>query len=161
MTFRAALLLLVGPAAKFNVDRMAWRTQIPRAMVAACARRLFDNGQLCRRTDPLGRIEWAAPGSWRKSYEFNSEALPSLSVSYSCQTERTAPAEPEPIVEPSEAETPAEEAAQSASPKDTLRKARRRKPVVAVGGSAGVGESQWLGAAAPSQELFPGAAWLG
>src|SRR5688500_9714399 len=44
VTFRAAVLLLVGPAVGFNIDRLTVRTQAPRALVAACTRRLFDNG---------------------------------------------------------------------------------------------------------------------
>jgi hypothetical protein len=116
-TFRAAMLLLVGPATNFNVDRLAARTQCPRPMVAASARRLFDNGvwepdgpvyawvspddnrfwwdvavaegQLCRRTDALGQITWAAPGKWRKAYDFVQKEKDStqLAVAYVSQPE--------------------------------------------------------------------------
>lgn len=118
LSFRAAVLLLVGPALKFNVDRMAGRTNCPRAIAAACARRLFDNGvwqadgsvytwkrpddehfwndvavaegKLCRRTDRYGCIEWAPPGAWRKAYDFGA-ADPALTVSYLADGETVRP----------------------------------------------------------------------
>jgi hypothetical protein len=43
-TYRAAVLLLLGPQLRFNIDRLTARTRYPRAQVAACARRLFDHG---------------------------------------------------------------------------------------------------------------------
>lgn len=109
-TLRAATLLLAGPSLGFNIDRMTGRSGAPRAFVAACTRRLFDNGvwehggavytwstpdddafwrdaavaegQLCRRRDGLGRIEWAEPGAWKKHYDFSAEAVESLAIRY-------------------------------------------------------------------------------
>ncbi|MGH7467501.1 MAG: hypothetical protein ACRENP_05890 [Longimicrobiales bacterium] len=184
LTFRAALLLMVGPAASFNVDRMAGRSQIPRSVVAACARRLFDNGvwkpdgplyawrspdddqfwfdvsvaegQLCRRTDPLGRIEWAAPGSWRKPYEFDAEDPSTLSVSY--RGERESTATPEAKREAREAEV--DEIEVPAQPQaETVRRVRPRRAPVPLGGSP-PSPPHWLGVA-PREELFPGTPWLG
>jgi len=110
LRFRSAVLLLAGPGLRFNIDRMAGRTQTPRAVVAACTRRLFDNGvwhpdgalyswvspddpqfwndvgvaegRLCRRLDTLGRIEWAPAGVWRKAYAFVAERSSTLSIEY-------------------------------------------------------------------------------
>ena len=42
--FRAALVLLAGPEHRFNIDRIAVRCALPRPWVAACVRRLIDNG---------------------------------------------------------------------------------------------------------------------
>ncbi|HEX8694358.1 MAG TPA: hypothetical protein VF746_18195 [Longimicrobium sp.] len=96
--FRAALVLLAAPAARFNIDRLARRTGAPRHWVAACARRLYDNGvwsargaaypwsgpedfrfwndvevaegKLLRRVDDRGRPQWAPAGAWSKEYDF-------------------------------------------------------------------------------------------
>lgn len=98
LTFRAAVLLLLGPQLRFNIDRLSSRTRYPRGQVAACTRRLFDHGvwrpegpdyhwsspadprfwsdvavaegQLCRRIDRMGQVEWAEPGTWTKAYDF-------------------------------------------------------------------------------------------
>ena len=123
LSFRAAVLLLAGPALNFNVDRLAGRTQCARPVVAACARRLFDNGvwradgpvyswrspddeafwndvavaegKLCRRTDRFGCIEWAAAGAWRKAYDFVASES-SLTVSYFAEGERPRPVKSQP-----------------------------------------------------------------
>lgn len=126
VAFRAAVLLLAGPSVNFNVDRLARRTQFPRPTVAACARRLFDNGawqpdgpvyawrspddeafwndvavaegKLCRRTDHFGRIEWAVPGAWRKAYDFVATESSTLTVSYFAAGEPTRPLKAQPAV---------------------------------------------------------------
>ena len=118
-TLGAATLLLVGPGLNFNIDRMAGRTGAPRPFVAACTRRLFDNGvwepgsavytwsspdddafwrdaavaegQLCRRRDSLGQIEWAEPGEWKKHYDFDTKGADSIAVRYVCNTDHPAP----------------------------------------------------------------------
>ncbi|MFL5537968.1 MAG: hypothetical protein ACJ8J0_03205 [Longimicrobiaceae bacterium] len=94
---RAAELLLAAPAAGFNIDLLTRRTGFSGPFVAACARRLYDNGvwrdgrahyaaegpedarfwddaavalgTLCRRSGPAGH-EWAAPGTWSKPYDY-------------------------------------------------------------------------------------------
>jgi hypothetical protein len=107
---RAAVLLLTAPSARFNIDLMERRTGYPRNFVAACARRLYDNGvwkdgraeyaagepedprfwsdaavalgELCRRDGACGP-EWAAPGEWNKPYEYVSAAPGAgLAISY-------------------------------------------------------------------------------
>jgi hypothetical protein len=98
-TFHAALVLLAGPGAQFNVHRIARQTGCPGGRAAACARRLFDNGvwgggraeyawsspadprfwddvgvaegRLCRRGSGA-RTEWAPAGAWRKAYDYVS-----------------------------------------------------------------------------------------
>lgn len=95
--FRAAVVLLAGPRHGFNIDRMARRYDLPRPWVAACVRRLVDNGvwaggtaacawrdaddprfwndaavaegRLQRRAVDQG-VEWAPPGRWEKAYDF-------------------------------------------------------------------------------------------
>lgn len=109
LTCRAAVVLLLGPQLRFNIDRMTARTRYPRAQVAACARRLFDHGvwrpegpdyrwssvadaefwldvavaegQRIRRVGELGDVEWAEPGSWTKAYDFVTRDT-SLTVAY-------------------------------------------------------------------------------
>ena len=190
LSFRAALLLLTGPTVSFNIDRLACRTQIPRSVVAACTRRLFDNGvwqhdgpayawrsaddaqfwsdvgvaegQLCRRTDPLGRIEWANAGAWRKAYEFSvTETEPTpFSIAYSTEPERPAAA-------PAAGADTAGEPAVSLPVAETRlvrnRARPRRKPEVAIvaGVAADTARATWLGAPETGKgDLFPGANWL-
>ena len=116
MTFRAAVMLMMGPALNFNVDRLAARTGVPRAQAAVFTRRWFDNGvwqaagpiypwcspnepefwndvavgegKLCRRGDRIDTIEWASPGVWRKSYDFVSKGTSALSVAYVDESEQ-------------------------------------------------------------------------
>lgn len=95
--FRAAVVLLAGPRHGFNIDRIARRYGLARPWVAACVRRLVDNGVWAGGTaacpwhhadDPRfwndaavaeGRmlrrsvgecVEWAPPGRWEKAYDF-------------------------------------------------------------------------------------------
>ena len=128
-TFRAAVMLMMGPALNFNVDRLAARTGVPRAQAAVFTRRWFDNGvwqhegpvypwcspnepefwndvavgegKACRRGDKIDNIEWASPGVWRKSYDFVSKLENALSVAYADDS-----AEPS-VTLPSELETEA------------------------------------------------------
>jgi hypothetical protein len=167
VTFRAAVLLLTGPGVAFNVDRMAWRTQIPRAIVSACTRRLFDNGvwhpdgpvyvwhspddvqfwndvsvaegKLCRRVDRLGRIEWANPGAWQKPYDFGEAGSEALSVDYQCQHEPVVP--------------------KGLPNADLRRPSREVNPEPELAGVTSETPATWLGEAQPT-ELFPGASWL-
>jgi hypothetical protein len=178
VTFRSAVLLLTGPGVAFNVDRMACRTQIPRAIVSACTRRLFDNGvwhpdgpvyawhspdddqfwndvsvaegKLCRRTDRLGRIEWASPGAWQKRYDFGSTESESLCVNYHSQVEQKGPAAAEIPVQ--------EEVASEAEVRIRRPKAAVRPEPMMVSVVPDT-PSTWLGETQPA-ELFPGTSWL-
>ena len=107
---RAAELLLAAPASRFNIDLLTRRTGFPRQFVAACARRLYDNGvwrdgrahyaadgpedarfwndaavalgTLCRRSGPGGH-EWAPPGTWSKPYDYVGAPCPEgLAIAY-------------------------------------------------------------------------------
>lgn len=186
-SFRAALLLLVGPGFGFNVDRMAGRTACPRLFVAVCTRRLFDNGvwehsgaayawtspdderfwndvdvatgKLCRRRSPAGRIEWAAPGEWKKKYDYTGDSDAALAVTYICDhefapTENTLPA----------IERPAP---------DRSKPARARVKVTRAAGQIGLRPQLAAAEPAPSEthfvtnhplesgvQLFPHAQWL-
>lgn len=108
--FRAAVLMLCAPAARFNIDRLTRESGFARPFVAACARRLYDNGVwrdgaavyaapspgapafwndaavavggLCRRIGEAGP-EWAPPGTWSKPYEYVGAARgPGLAIAY-------------------------------------------------------------------------------
>ncbi|MGH7461364.1 MAG: hypothetical protein ACREMA_10090, partial [Longimicrobiales bacterium] len=179
--FRAALLLLIGPGVGFNIDRIACRAQMPRSVVAACTRRLFDNGvwhpdgpvytwqapddrlfwsdvgvaegRLCRRTDRLGRIEWADAGEWHKAYDFGGPKVPSLSVDYLSQTDADRGSGGEPHAE---IEVDLED---SARPVLTWVVGEPIERELAPLKTNPVESNTWLGTAA-RQELFPGAAWL-
>jgi hypothetical protein len=102
-TYRAAVLLLAGLEYGQNLDLLARRTSFTRAFVAKAARRLIDNGvwqggrtvvewdlgeqassafwndvgvaegKLCRRMNEDGTIEWAPPGFWNKSYQYDDD----------------------------------------------------------------------------------------
>jgi hypothetical protein len=126
MTFRAAIMLMVGPALNFNVDRLSARTGVPRAQAAVFTRRWFDNGvwqpegpvypwcspnepefwndvavgegKLCRRGGRIDTIEWANPGVWRKSYDFVSKLDHVLSVAYVDETAQNSITLPTPLV---------------------------------------------------------------
>jgi len=99
-TFGAALVLMAGTACGQNVDLIARKTGLDRALVARCARRLIDNGiweagrtlaewtpedpasgsfwndvavaegKMCRRTRADGSLEWAPAGFWNKGFHF-------------------------------------------------------------------------------------------
>jgi hypothetical protein len=189
LTFRAALLLLTGPAVAFNIDRLACRTQVPRSVVAACARRLFDNGvwhpdgpvytwhaadepkfwndvavaegQLCRRLDRLGRIEWASAGAWRKAYDFGEQDKPSIHVEYFAYMDGERPAV-EATKSPANGGTVSgstpEASTTEASPAAEEARSRPWQRIPALAGSPEAVPA-WLGAAA-SGDLFPGTAWL-
>lgn len=103
-TFRAALMLVAGLDVGPNPERISRRTGVPRPFASKCARRLIDNGvwsngqtmgdwvaspeavdafardvavaegRLLRRTDPAGRLEWAPPGRWTKSFDGTASA---------------------------------------------------------------------------------------
>ena len=119
-SFRAALVLLAAPDAGFNIDRVARRTGVPRHWVAACARRLRDNGvwgpdgarvawsgpedfrfwndvgvaegRLLRRRDAHGKTEWAPAGAWAKAYDYvGPQADPGGPVLYLVDDEPTPP----------------------------------------------------------------------
>jgi hypothetical protein len=99
-TFGAALVLMAGTAYGQNVDLVARKMGLDRALVARCARRLIDNGvweagrtlaewapedpasgsfwndvavaegKMCRRSRPDGSLEWAPAGFWNKGFHF-------------------------------------------------------------------------------------------
>ena len=178
-TFRAALVLLAGPEAGFNIDRIARRTGAPRHLVAACARRLYDNGvwsadgaacpwsgpedfrfwndvavaegRMLRRMDDAGRAEWAPAGAWSKAYDFvGPQGDPGGAVVY------LAPGD-------------APNAPPAAEPRP---RALRDAAPLAAAPPAPAPRVAWLGAApeaapalalggAAAPELFPGTAWLG
>lgn len=98
--YRAAMVLLVGLATSFNIDRIVARTKYSREFVARCVRRLIDNsirvdgesvvtwspenladddfwmdvevalGRCHRKIGADGRPEWAPIGSWVKRFDF-------------------------------------------------------------------------------------------
>ncbi len=183
LEFRAALLLLTGPAFSFNIDRLACRTQIPRNVVAACTRRLFDNGvwqpdgpvyawrapddpqfwndvgvaegRLCRRADRLGRIEWARAGAWRKAYEIGTADDESLTVAYSSHSmKETDEAGAAPSAIPL---SEAKEVRLPMRPRpERARRAQFIAPLVAVPVVAARGAP----VGQTKKDLFPGADWL-
>ncbi|MGH7461690.1 MAG: hypothetical protein ACREMA_11790, partial [Longimicrobiales bacterium] len=172
--------LLTGPMFAFNIDRLAVRTQIPRNIVAACARRLFDNGvwqpdgpiytwrapddaqfwndvgvaegKLCRRVDRLGRIEWASAGAWRKAYEAADEKGESLTILYSTHA----------VAEPEESSpSPAAERAGLDDVRLPLRPRVERGPKSASRAVRVVSDTGAVTSGAPwRSDLFPGANWL-
>jgi hypothetical protein len=178
-TFRAAVLLFVGPMVGFNIDRLTGRTQTPRALVAAFTRRLFDNGvwkpdgpvytwttaddeafwndvavaegRLCRRTDGLGRIEWASAGSWRKAYEFVAANDQTLTVAYTAENDVKAGAKVAPAI-------PVEESAEEVRLRAREREAVKEAVAVPALAALGSDTTVWLGATPVG--LFPHAQWL-
>jgi hypothetical protein len=184
LTFRAAVLLLTGPAAAFNIDRLACRTQMPRSVVAACARRLFDNGvwhpdgpvyawqapddpkfwsdvavaegQLCRRLDRLGRIEWASAGAWRKAYDFGTRNQVSLSVEYSSFVDSdTLSGLPDHARLPSAGKN-GEDAAPGTPANEKVDRSGTRMPARTATPETG---APWIESES-SEPLFPGTVWL-
>jgi hypothetical protein len=112
---RTAVLLLVGPSLNFNIDRMTGRTRFPRPFVAACTRRLFDNGVWehagpvylwdsaaddafwrdvavgegkMQRRRTQGGIEWAEPGVWKKEYVAATEVIAPLVINYASEVDK-------------------------------------------------------------------------
>lgn len=177
-TFRAALVLLAAPGAGFNIDRVALRTGVPRHWVAACARRLRDNGvwspagervswagpedfrfwndvgvaegRLLRRDDARGRPQWAPAGAWAKAYDFvGPGGDPGGPVLY------LSPGEPPP--------PPAAAPAPSAPPLRLVAGGRDAAPPPPArpAGPALLLPASRGGGGGPHPELFPGAAWLG
>lgn len=166
--FQAAVVLLAGPEQGFNIDRIAVRCALPRAAVAACVRRLIDNGvwvagravcawrgpddprfwndaavaegRLVRRTGPRESIEWAPPGQWAKAYDFvGPQSDPGGAVLY---------------LDCADAEgTPAADGAPAAP--EHLRDGASVPATVCLPGLRLV-----PGAAAGVPDLFPGADWL-
>lgn len=130
--FRAAVVLLAGPELRFNIDRIATRCALPRPWVAACVRRLVDNGvwvvgraeypwrgpddprfwndaavaegRLLRRARDGGGVEWAPPGAWEKAYDFvGPQSDPGGALLYFDATpECIGPGPSAPVVEPPE-----------------------------------------------------------
>jgi hypothetical protein len=163
---RAALVLAAGPEHGFNVDRIARACRLPRPWVAGCVRRLVDNGvwsggraecawsdaddprfwndaavaegRLQRRTLPDGRVEWAPPGRWTKSYDFvGPQSEPGGPVLYL-----------DPAPDGGEAPFAAlRDAGPPAAERESPLASERRFPRI-------------HDRTAARQELFPGAAWL-
>lgn len=155
LTYRAAVLLLLGPQLRFNIDRMASRTRYPRAQVAACARRLFDHGvwrpegpdytwtscrdaefwldvavaegRLWRRTNKAGEIEWAEAGTWTKVYDFVTKDT-SLTIAYV-----DVPAVVAPVPEEEEEEAPAEWSRKPAATRPVEMRVERAPVLPAAG----------------------------
>jgi hypothetical protein len=193
LSFRAAIFLLAGPALNFNVDRLAGRTHCPRAIAAACARRLFDNGvwqadgsvytwkspddehfwndvavaegKLCRRTDRFGCIEWAAPGAWRKAYDFGT-ADPALTVSYFADGESGRPvkAQPEPMAPKGSRPQPAQETVPASVPASLGQDWLGTPAIAAIGATQPLHLQRETSSAflthSGAGNLFPGAVWL-
>lgn len=183
--FRAAVLLLAGPGFRFNIDRMAGRTQTPRALVAACTRRLFDNGvwqpdgalyawmspddpqfwddvgvaegRLCRRLDELGRIEWAPAGVWRKAYAFGGDRSPKLFIEYAPVhgVVRAPENEIEQAVTPTERTAPDPDAAVDPAAQLDIANRHLFKPKPALIPAGTQGRNT------VKRDLFPDAHWLG
>ena len=172
--FRAALVLLAAADARYNIDRIAARTGVARHWVAACARRLRDNGvwsageacvawtgpedfrfwndvgvaegRLLRRTDARGRTQWAPAGAWAKAYDFVGPASdPGGAVLYMVADDEPPPPAPRP-------------APAARSPDTSVRLTVERGP--AAEPAPRPQAPAFLGAA-PLPELFPGTAWLG
>jgi hypothetical protein len=174
--FRAAVVLLAGPEHRFNIDRVAVRCALPRAWVAACVRRLIDNGvwgggravypwttpddprfwndaavaegRLLRRTHADGRVEWAPPGSWEKAYDFvGPQSEPGGAVLY-LDAGPARDSRPAPVSSPAR---PAEVEAPSGEPRDRPEPpAERRVPAQTLVGGG------WMRAPAPGA-AFAGA----
>ncbi|HYR09207.1 MAG TPA: hypothetical protein VEQ60_15595 [Longimicrobium sp.] len=175
--FRAAVVLLAGPEHRFNIDRIAVRCALPRPWVAACVRRLIDNGvwaggravypwatpddprfwndaavaegRLLRRTRPDGRVEWAPPGAWEKAYDFiGPQSEPGGAVLY---------LDPGTVDDGSPA--PASSAAAPCAEREAARRATARVadafPELRFGAPAPAGGG-WMGAPAPASP-FAGA----
>lgn len=102
----AAILLIAGLQMEHNIVKLARFAGVESEFVARCARRLTDNGvwrgnetwcawsagekrqtafwwdvavaegKLCRRTCEDGRVEWAPPGQWWKSFDHAAKPSP-------------------------------------------------------------------------------------
>lgn len=172
-TFQAAVVLLTGPAVRFNIDLLSRRTGVARGSVAVFARRLVDNGvwaagaadtpwsgpgdprfwndvavaqgRLCRRRDDGGAVEWARAGAWHKPYEYADAGGPDLAVAYRAPDRTPPPPERD---EPAAA--PARPRVSTPRPRPT---APRPQPARVLAG-AGAGGAAW------SAPLFPDACWL-
>lgn len=185
--FRAALVLLAGPEARFNIDRVAARCALPRPWVAACVRRLIDNGvwacgealypwrgpddprfwndaavaegRLLRRARPEGGVEWAAAGAWDKAYDFvGPQSDPGGAVLYF----DAAPADDAPRTVRAELAPEPEPEPEPVRPRPAPR-----LPAPPVTGDAWMGvppaaEDRVLAGAGAGTvpDLFPGADWL-
>lgn len=181
--FQAAVVLLTGPAVRFNIDLLTRRTGLARGSVAVFARRLIDNGvwtagaadypwtgpgdprfwndvavaqgRLCRRRGSDGAVEWAQAGAWHKPYEYVDAGGPELAVAYRAP-DRTPPA-PEPAASARAEE--ADRAALVAAPARPRVSTARPRPAAPRAQPArvlvGAGVGAW------SAPLFPDACWLG
>lgn len=197
--YESALVLVAATLIGQNIDRLARLTGVSREQVALRARRLVDNGvwqngdtvcrwrdnpddeesfrsdvgvaegELCRRIDPLGQMEWAPQGYWRKHFEYvpPKEAERPQVVCYHPHV--PVPEQVIPLVPDTEDEDVVEEveAIGSAAPLE-----------VSVGAMvASDVQPAWLGGTVPAEdtagaswresvvetpaELFPDAQWLG
>lgn len=178
--FRAAVVLLAGPELRFNIDRIATRCALPRPWVAACVRRLIDNGvwacgraeyswrgpddfrfwndaavgegRLLRRALPEGGVEWAPAGAWEKAYDFlGPQSDPGGAVLY--MDTAPEPAEPGPVAARAPAPEPAAE-----RPRPVIVAAERetRPPAVRMPTLRRVGDG-WLGMAPVDDLVLAGA----
>ena len=184
---RAAVLLLAGPALNFNIDRMAGRTGMPRAFVAACTRRLFDNGiwehagpvytwktpadedfwrdvavgegNMHRRRGQNGQIEWAEPGVWKKEYVLARDVIAPLAISYACDTDH-------PHVKPPAQEnierlpTKPKSIFNTATPRPLGRARKNIAPLAAIEGSDELVMTDATVERKNKMDLFPEANWL-
>jgi hypothetical protein len=182
--FRAAVVLLAGPLHAFNIDRIAGRCGLPRAVVAACVRRLIDNGvweagtavypwsdpddprfwndaavaegRLLRRTRPGGQVEWAPAGRWEKAFDYvGPQGDPGGALLYlDCAADPPRAAGP-----------PAAPDGSPAAPGAAPPLAAARVPALCAAGGGWPGAPATDTGPAPAgsvsvPELFPGAHWL-
>jgi hypothetical protein len=185
-SFRAAVLLLVGPALGFNIDRMAGRTRCPRLFVAVSTRRLFDNGvwehdggvyawsspdddrfwndvevatgRLCRRRGPRGEIQWAAPGEWNKRYYYTSDDNNALAITYICDTEGAAKELLVPSIE--QLPTPRSTRKNSMAVGKPADRLSVHPPLAAAEQVTNINPLVNHGATSSEVQLFPDAQWL-
>jgi hypothetical protein len=176
---RAAELLLAAPGTRFNIDLLTRRTGFSRPFVAACARRLYDNGvwrdgrdhyaadgpedarfwddaavalgTLCRRSGPAGH-EWAPPGIWSKPYDYvGAPCSAGLAIAYQDASAPPDEAWPSPAPEPGLEGVREPAVAEAAAPPVRVAPALPRLQAAGwVAGAAGAGAAR-----------HPAVVWLG
>ncbi len=132
--YQVALILVASVELGHNVERLARRTGSPRPLVSKAARRFIDNGvwsegrtvgqwiadpaahdafqrdvevglgKLLRRVGPSGRMEWAEPGNWTKSFDPDAQTESPAATYVDAPPQ---PAEPIALAEELEADQPA------------------------------------------------------
>ena len=189
LTYRAAVLLLLGPQLRFNIDRLSSRTRYPRPQVAACVRRLFDHGvwgptgpdytwltceapefwqdvavaegRLCRRRNAAGVVEWAEPGTWTKAYDFVTRDT-SLTIAYVDAPSAAASTDEEDDREPVREPEPVLRSAAEADLTPALAAAAvLEQPFAGAAAGETAGRAGWVKVEGLRRsDLFPDAQWL-